>query len=104
MEWRAGETAPKNGKPFWGWLYDEGIHLVRWVTAEENAAADNEQGDPDEYISCFVKVTDESDGDWTVKFWLPWDEISAPTGVGLDIMNANWRDGSPPLHLEDEAA
>jgi hypothetical protein len=98
MDWQAGDTAPKNGKPIWGWLYDNGIHLMRWVTAEENAAANGSDA-ADEYISCWVKVADESDGDWTVKFWLPWESLPVPPGVGWDATYMKWRDG-PPLLME----
>lgn len=100
MNWQLGDTAPKNGKPIWAWLYDEGIHLVRWVKAEENAKNDGSDN-PDDYISCWVKVADKGDGDWTVRFWLPWDAIPIPAGVGMSIEHMKWRDGAPPLHLED---
>ena len=100
MDWQPGNTAPKNGKPIWAWLYDSGIHLVRWVSAEENAGNAGEPENAAEYISCFVKVADEDDGDWTVKWWLPWDAITSPPTVGLDPGYSKWRDGAPPLRLD----
>lgn len=101
MNWQSGETAPKNGKPIWAWLYDEGIHLMRWVTAEENAGNAGDPEKADEYISCWIKVADDSDGDWTVKFWMPWDAIPTPDGVGMHPGYNKWRDAAPPLNLTD---
>lgn len=98
-EWQSGDTAPKNGKPIWAWLYDGGIHLVRWVTAAENAENDG-SNNPGDYISCWVKVADKDDGEWSVKFWLPWDAITIPPNVGMFPGENRWRDDAPPLRLD----
>ena len=75
MEWQPIETNPKSGEPFWGYLYDTGIHELRWMSAEETS----------EYFGCavdeceggFVKPDDPSQ-DWKPRWWLPKDAFPAP--------------------------
>jgi len=39
QEWQTMDMAPKDGTPIWAYLYDSGIRLVQWVSAEESAAS-----------------------------------------------------------------
>jgi len=90
-EWQSIETAPQDGTKIWGWLYDSGIVLMHWMTAEENAADDGSDN-PDDYISCWVKSCEPEDGDWSPKYWKPFDSIGIPPGVKWT--GRRWRDTS----------
>lgn len=89
LDWRDIAGAPKDGTRIWGWLSDEGIHLLRWGDAAEWALRNG--GTPDEYISCWVKVCDEDDGDWSPRFWLPVEALPAPQSCA----SGRWRDELP---------
>ena len=88
MDWLPIETAPKDGTKIWAWLYDTGIVLMHWMSAEENAAEDG-NGNPDDYLSCWVLSGDPTD-DYSPKFWLPFDAIKAPPGCAWT--GRRWRD------------
>lgn len=97
-EWKPIETAPRDGTKIWGWMYDSGIVLMHWMSAEENAAEDGSDN-PDDYISCWVKSGEPDEDAWP-KFWQPFDAIGVPPGVVWT--GSRWRnvDQSPPLPLE----
>jgi hypothetical protein len=76
MKWQPGNTAPKDGSPFWGWLSDSGIRLMEYRTAAENAAQDD-SADVDRYQAAFVEVSDPTEA-WEPRFWLPYSAITTP--------------------------
>lgn len=77
--WLDGKTAPKDGSPFWAYLHQTGIRKLRWATSRE--LAEDEGGDPEDYIDgCFVECCDFS-SDWTPKYWLPLNAIPEPEEV-----------------------
>jgi len=73
--WRPKETLPRDGTPFWAYLYQTGIRQMRWASPEE--CAEYEGGDVAEYDGCFVEVED-FDTDWSPAFWLPFDALPSP--------------------------
>lgn len=73
--WQPGATAPKDGQAFWAFLFQSGVRLMEWRTAEENAAEDD--GDPEKYEACFVEVHDP-DESWDPMWWLPYDAFPEP--------------------------
>lgn len=94
MDWRPISEARKDGTKIWGWLYDSGIVLMRWMTAQENADEAGDPENPDEYIACWVKASEPSDGEWHPKFWLPFEAINTPPNViwVSDADTGRWRD------------
>lgn len=46
MKLKPIETAPKDGTKIWGWLYDTGIVLMHWMTAQQNADEAGHSGAP----------------------------------------------------------
>lgn len=86
--WQPIETAPRDGSCFWAYLNETGIRLVRWSSAEEAAARDG--GNPDEYTSTFVEVSDETE-EWSPRWWLPRSAIPVPPLAQrslLDVRNS----------------
>lgn len=91
-EWQPIETAPKDGTKIWAWLYDTGIVMMHWMSAEENCAEDG--GDnPGDYISCWVLSRDPRD-DYAPSYWCPLESIQPPPGVTWvsDGNSGRWRD------------
>lgn len=94
MDWQPIKAAPKDGTKIWAWLYDEGIHMAHWMTAQQNADVADDGGQPDEYIAGWVKSAETEAGDWAPQFWLPLDAIPTPNGVAWinDGYGGKWRD------------
>lgn len=93
MQWKPISCAPQDGTKIWAWLYDKGIVLVHFMTAEQSALEDG--GDPNDYMACWVLSNEPSD-DYHPKFWLPFDAIPTPPGVIMvhDDPRIMWRDAT----------
>jgi hypothetical protein len=63
------ETAPKDGRLVWAFLYDSGIKLVRWSSALHDEA--------------WVEANDP-DNDWVPEFWAPLEAIQLPNGIRIE--------------------
>ena len=64
--WQTMDTAPKDSRLIWGFLYDSGIRLLRW-------SGEIEGGE-------WVEAAEPTD-DWSPSFWAPFDAIPLPPGV-----------------------
>jgi hypothetical protein len=89
IDWKTMDTAPQDGTKVWGWLYDTGIVLMHWMTAEQAAA--EEDGDPEDYEAGWV-MSKEPDDYYTPRFWKPLDAIGVPPGVAWIEDENRWRD------------
>ena len=79
--WRPIASAPFDGTPIWGFLYETGIRLLRWVSPEECAEYEGSY-DVEEYDGCWVEVAD-FDEEWSPEFWMPLDALPLPEGAAI---------------------
>lgn len=86
MIWKSMETAPKDGRLVWAFLYDSGVKLVRWSSTLYDEGGWVEANEPDD--------------DWVPEFWAPFDAIPLPPGVGV----VDLRDGKIRLRKTASAA
>lgn len=66
VDWQRMDTAPRDGRLIWGFLYDSGVRLLRW-------SGEAEFGE-------WVEAAEPTD-DWSPTFWAPFDAITLPPGV-----------------------
>lgn len=66
--WQPIDTAPRDGTPFWAYLFQTGIRKLRFMPAQE--AADRDGGEANEYDDAFAECWDAGET-WEPKFWLP---------------------------------
>src|SRR5260370_37447158 len=75
IEWRPKETLPKCSKPFWGWLNQDCIRKLIWMTPAQVAALDGDA--PERCDGRYVDAI-EFDGDYDPEFWVPEEAIPDP--------------------------
>ncbi len=73
--WRSGDTAPRDGTPFWAFLFERGLRRLFYMTAQQ--IAEEEGGTPDEYEAGFCEVDDHSEV-WKPKWLVPLALIPLP--------------------------
>ncbi|MDO8800098.1 hypothetical protein [Phenylobacterium sp.] len=74
--WTPSElTAPPLDKPFWAWLHETGIRLMRWKTPAEVAA---EWGDDEDECGGRYVLVSSKDDDYEPEFWAPAEAIADP--------------------------
>lgn len=74
-EWKPIETAPKDGTKVWAYLFQTGIRIVEFESAQD--AADRYGGDPDDFEGQWVESL-QKDEAWEPLWWLPYDAIPQP--------------------------
>lgn len=74
IAWRKIEEfgTPKDGDQIWGYLFDTGIRLLEWQSAE--SAASEFGGSPEHYEGEWC-VPDDHVESWKPQWWIPVDAI-----------------------------
>jgi hypothetical protein len=69
----ADTPPPRDGSPFWAYLFDSGIRRMFWESAADYAERTGQKGAGDGYAEW-----DDPDEEWTPLFWLPDDALPTP--------------------------